>query len=215
MRNPDTSLQNENTLYIAMSGGGKSQALLQNPAIPKSGARVVMWDTNNDHRGRHYSKIGDFVRALDRANRENWRTGAGFRIGYDGPDTLEAYDIFCHAVMAILDGRKKTFVIVEELSAVCTHAGKARPAPAKMLNQCRKYGGVFHGTTQKPTEISKTYYSQCPVKFIGQQETAADIKKVCADCGLQPADVAALQQLQFIKKHGQESEKIELNYIRP
>lgn len=212
MINADTSRPNKNTLYIARSGAGKSQCLMQNKAIPGRGARVVLWDTNNDHKAHHFSDMGQFIRALKAANRSNWNHGSGFRIAYDGVDTVKEFERFCLAVMSILDGRRETFIICEELSAISTHAGKAPLNTAKLLNQCRKYGGIFHGTTQKPQEIYKTFFDQCEIRYIGAQKTKRQQKMVAEEIGCSLDDIKGLQPLEFLREESSKIEKIKLQF---
>lgn len=216
MRNPNTALPNKNTLYLARSGGGKSQALLQNKAIPAKGARVVLWDTNNDHKASHYSSMSAYLKALAAANNQYYKTGRGFRIAYDGNDTIENYNLWCQALMLILDGNHLTFAIVEELSALCTSAGKAPPIPAKMMNQGRKYGMIFHGTTQKPQEISKTYFDQCEITFCGRQKTMRQKKIIAEELGVTVDQITRLNELEFLYDDGKNPIKtIQFKYKKP
>ena len=212
MKNQNPTLSNQNTLYIGRSGSGKSQALKQNPAIPKSGARVILWDTNHDHRATHFNDMGKFLQALKLAHINYLKTGRGFRVAYAGDDSPANYKKFCQAVMACLDGRFLTFVIVEELAAVCTTVQRAEPDAAKMMNQGRKYGLVFHGTTQRPEEISKTYFTQCEILFAGAQTSLAQQKKVANELGVKVADIQALQELEFYRREKGRLDKIQFKY---
>lgn len=101
----------------------------------------------------------------------------------------------------VLDGKHKTFLIVEELSAVCETTAKASPNAAILLNEGRKYGLEFHGTSQKPQEIAKTYYDQCERRYVGRQKNT-NIKKMANDIGVSPEDVRQLQNLQFYYDNG-------------
>ena len=102
----------------------------------------------------------------------------------------------------MLDGQYITHMIAEELSGVCPSAGKATDNAAILLNQSRKYGGVFHGVSQKPQEVAKTYFDQCGIKFIGQQKGAAMRRRMAADIGLTPEQIGELQPLQFYRDDG-------------
>ncbi|MCG2581923.1 MAG: hypothetical protein KA296_13710 [Marinobacter sp.] len=199
MRNPNTRLPNRNTLYLGRSGSGKSTALKHNPAIPGRGAPVALWDPNEDHKARRYRRIGDFVKALIKAD-QVWRTQRrGYRIAYCGVNSQEAYNIWCKAVGEILDGRWLTYLIAEELADVSPHAGAAPPPAKKLLNQCRKYGGIFHGTSQKPTEISKTYYSGCDHRYIGVVKTLDEVKRMSAEIGLSRDEFNTLENIDEVQ----------------
>lgn len=205
--NPRPVLPNKNTLYLARSGGGKSQALKQNREIPRSGARVVLWDKSHDHKAHHYDNKKAFIRAYIAGLESN----RGFRIAYAGGVGVDDFEWFCRAVWHGLDGNNMTYVIAEELSEVCLSISKASPEAARLLNQGRKYGMRFHGTSQKPQEISKTYYDQCPVKWIGPQ-IGANIKKFAKEAGLAEQQINELNDLEFIVWDGRDSKKKRLNY---
>lgn len=209
--NENTQHNNRNTLYIARSGGGKSQALGQSKEIPRSGARVLLWDPSHDHKATHISTRPEFARSVAKAI----QAGKGFRLAFSGNATPENFEWFCNLVWAALDGNKITYVIAEELSAVCKNAGKAGQWAALLMNQGRKYGLRFHGTTQKPQEIYKTFYDQCEVFYIGMQRGAA-VDKFARDLGIDREEIAGLQSLQFWRvdpaANDGEPEKLTLKY---
>ena len=191
-QNPNTAHKNRNTLYIAKSGGGKSQALAQNPAIPQTGGRVIMWDAAGDHPGLHFESRQKFIKALTKGI----RSGRGFRVAYAG-SSVEEFEWWCEVCWSVLDGDYLTHLFAEELSQVSPSVAKASPNAAVLLNQLRKYGGIFHGTTQKPQEVAKTFFDQCDHKYIGVQKGEAMCKKMAREIGLQPEQIASLNDLQF------------------
>lgn len=197
MRNPRTQLPNRNTLYLGSSGSGKSTALKFNPAIPAKGAPVLLFDPNEDHKAiRRYSNIRDWVRAVIHCDEVFRTTGRGYRLAYSGVNDLAAYLVWCKVAAQILNGRWLTYMIVEEMADVSPHAGTAPPPAKKLLNQCRKYGGVFHGTSQKPQEISKTYYENCDVRFIGRVRSMSQKKKMAEELGLTVPEFDALENIE-------------------
>src|SRR5712672_4370988 len=150
-RNPRPQLPNLHVLYLARSGAGKSQALKQSSAIPKSpNGRVVVWDEAHDQaRGTAYfSTPAAFGAALLEAERANRETGRGYRIGYDGPRSVVIFEWWCACVWTVLDGTRPTFVLIEELGAVCPHPGEATPAHRRILSEGRKFALQYHATTQ-------------------------------------------------------------------
>jgi hypothetical protein len=212
-RNPNPSHPARHTLYLAATGGGKSQALKWNPEIPRKGARVVGWDHAGDHPGLHFYGRQSFIRAL----KHGIGRGGGFRIFYAGDKDPRAWEWWCEVVWAFLDGDHMTYAIGEELSAVCESTGKATPNAAVLLNEGRKYGLVFHGTSQKPQEVSKTYFDQCPIKFIGQQNSAAMCRRMSMESGATVAEIDALQPMQFFRSDGRKggAELITVPYRAP
>ncbi len=193
--NQNPSLNNENTLYLACSGGGKSQALKQNKQIPASKVRVLLWDPDNDHKSTRFECIEEYRKAVI----SGIKSGKGFRIAYSGSVTVDAFEQWCRIAWAVLDGRKMTYCIIEELADVSPSSAKATPAFGELLRRGRKYGARLHIVSQRGAEISKTVYTQCPIKFIGQQE-GNDIKNMAIHAGVSPENIKVLRPLQFYRK---------------
>ncbi len=210
-KNPNTSLYNVNTLYLACSGGGKSQALKQNKTIPRQGVRVLLWDIDHDHAANRFENMPEYIRAVKSAI----KSGSGFRLAYSGDDNPEMFEQWCRVVWAVLDGRKKTYILIEELADVVKTAGKAGENFGRLLRKCRKFNGRLHVTSQRGAEIPKTAYTQCQIKFIGQQE-GADIDKMARIAGVIPVRIQELKPLEFYKKIAGTSKavKIKHNYIK-
>lgn len=203
-KNPNTSLPNLNTFYAAMSGGGKSQAVKNQKLSP----RVIVWDPDEDHktRTRVYS-ITDLLAYL-----RNHGGKAGFSVAYSGDNSVKAFELFCGAVWAVLDGNKRTDCIIEELADVTPSSGKAGEWSGQLIRRVRKYGGVLHAVTQRPAEVPKTIYTQCAIKYIGMQE-GDDLPKMAKHAAVDPAQLAGLQPLEFIRKeNGKEPEKVRFSF---
>jgi DNA helicase HerA-like ATPase len=94
---------------------------------------------------------------------------------------------------------------------VSPSSGKALPEFGTLLRQGRKYGAVLIMATQRGTEISKTAWTQVQHRYIGQQE-ANDRKRLAIEADIQPAEIAALNPMQFFYKRSgaQAPEKITL-----
>ena len=210
--NPNTSHANENTLYLACSGGGKSQALMQNKSIPYRAARVLLWDIDEDHRAHRFETMAEFHRAVI----AGVRSGRGFRLAFSGHDSVENFETFCRIVWAALDGKKKTFVIIEELADVSPSVAKATPEFGRLLRKGRKFGARLHITSQRGAEIPKTAYTQCPIKYIGQQE-GGDVDRMARIAGVSSGEVSALKPLEFWKKPpgAEPAKKIKIRYRKP
>jgi hypothetical protein len=207
--NENTRHDNRNTLYLAISGSGKSQALFQNPDIPDRGARVLLYDPNRDHRAARFVSLIEYAKAVKAAI----QSGRGFRLAYTGATGPADFDRWCRIVWAALDGWHETYVIAEELSAVCPSSAKASPEAARLLNQGRKYGMRFHGTSQKPQEVAKTFYDQCEIFYLGRQR-GNTARKLENDFGLEAGALAALEPLQFWRVSDREGapKKLQLQY---
>jgi hypothetical protein len=195
-RNENTSWPNRHTIYLAASGGGKSSAMKANPDLPKRGGRLLAWDPDRDHWCYHLDSMRAFLYNVRRAA----ASGKPFRLGYNGPDTPEAFEQFCGIVWAVLDGEHATDVIIEELADVCVTIGKAGPQFGRLLRKGRKYGARLHITSQRPQEIPKTAVGNCGVKFIGRADTPDDAKALSRYAAVGQAEIEALQPLQFYVK---------------
>lgn len=222
--NPNPAWPSAHALFLACTGGGKSQAVAQGAGtvfgggapkvqpIPK-GERVIIWDQAGDHAGLHYESRAGFLRALAAGIRGR----RGFRVAYAGPQTVAEWEWFCEVVWSVLDGDYLTYLLSEELSAVCPSAGKATDNAAMLLNQGRKFGLRFRGVSQKPQEVAKTYFDQCTIKWIGQQKGLAMQKKMAQEIGVSPEQIARLEPLQFYVDDGRVGEPrlITLKYRKP
>lgn len=207
--NPRPELPNRHTLAIGLTGSGKSQVMKQKAPIPKSGARVVLFDPSRDHsKGVHYySNRAQFARALIEANAR----GKGFRIGYDGVRSPEIYDWWCGCCIALLDGKKELYMMTEELAGVSLHSGRAMTNHRFLLNESRKYGGVYCATTQFPARISKDVYDNAGTIFFGK--TAPRLQsQFSADFGLEPVEFKNLQNLEFLRWEGGKVDFMKINY---
>lgn len=181
----------------------------QRAPIPKSGARVVLFDPSRDHpQGVHYyNDRAKFARALAEAD----ASGRGFRIGYDGIRSPEIYDWWCACVIAILDGKKKTYLLTEELAAVSKHAGAALPYHKFLLCESRKYGGVYCAVTQQPARISKDVYDNMNTIYFGKQSMRL-VDQFSRDFGLDHAALKGLENLEFLRWEAGNVEFLRLQY---
>ncbi len=195
--NPNTRHKNLNTLFLGMSGTGKSQAMANH--VPRRGARVVLWDNAGDHAGIHTESKKTFIKLL----RTGIRSNRGFRVAFAG-NSIDDFEWFCEVYWSILDGDYQTYMVAEELSQISPTAGKASPNGAVVLNQCRKFGGIFCGSGQKPQEISKTFFDQCEHKYIGhfRGDNAIKMAKYLGK-GSAPGQIENLKPLEFIVDNGQ------------
>lgn len=205
--NPNTTHKNRNTCYIAMSGFGKSQALKQN--IPQRGARVILWDPDNDHKANHFSDKKAFISALIAA----CKSGRGFRIAWDGVVDVATFEWWCSVVWEVLDGNKETIIVVEELADVSETSGKASFYWGQLNRKVRKYGGVLHWTSQRSQEVSKTAYSQAAIKFIGYPNDGANLKMLSDMVQVSESELKQLKPLEFFVREHIETTKKQFNYL--
>jgi hypothetical protein len=168
--NENEEWPNGHTIYLATSGAGKGSMLRGNPDIPKpsQGGRIVVWDRAKAFPAHYYKTRNSFVKALESAV----NSGKGFACGYTGGDAsniVAEHDWWARLVWHVLDGRYQTHIVDEEISETSKTAGKAEHYGALLANQSRKYGGVWHGSAQRPTEVPKTFTDNADVRYIGRQ----------------------------------------------
>ncbi len=203
-KNPQPSRPNRNHIYVGTSGSGKSQAAKQNPEIPAQGARVILWDPDEDYKATRYRDRKEFGRAV----LAGLRSGRGFRIAYtceaEDDQFIAHHEWWCQFVYSVLDGRHLTYVIDDEVAASCSSTAKADPAHGKLLRQGRKYGMVYHCATQYPQEIPKTVYRNCPVLWVGRSFFESESNYVPKQVRKSTRDLEALGDLQFwVRDHTQ------------
>lgn len=155
-----------------------------------------MWDTNKDHDARRYERPADFFRALKKAN----ASGRGFRIAYTGEGTPDLFEDWCAAVWSILDGHKLTYMVAEEFGAVCHNAGpllmSQSPNHKRLWQESRKYGGIWHCTSQRPQSITKDAIENAGEIYAGSMGTLA-AKRVGAEIEVDPKELRATQPGDF------------------
>lgn len=193
--NPNHSLPNRHTLYLGDTGNGKSQALKQNPEVPKSGIQLIIWDPGEDHKAHRYRDCAQFKAALIRGI----RSGKGFRIALTVPlaiRTRATHEWFCRVVAEVLDGRYLTYVIDEELSMISRGAAQADTWHGFLLNEGRKFGLIYHGTIQYPQEMPKSVYRAARVLWVGGQDVEA-VRYVAKRLGVKEQEIMDLKPLEF------------------
>ena len=211
--NQKPELPNLHTGYIAMSGYGKSQALKQNPDVPRRGVRVLLWDPDEDHQAHRFKVWNQLVRAV----LAGIKSGQGFRIAWSGDVSLEIFNAWCRLVWQCLDGNVPTWVIIEELADVQPSAGKATQEFGELCRKGRKYGARLHWTSQRSQEVSKTVFDQTQIYYIGYpNDTAARpyVERLAriAGCPSGAEDLYALEPLQFWYRRDRESSLVTLQY---
>lgn len=209
--NPDPSHRNYHEMVCATSGGGKTQ-LIGNSLLPKgavSAHRVIMWDIDEDYKAARFYDRVSFVRAV----RDALASGRGFRLAFSGRPTVENFRWWCSVVWSVLDGKKVTHIVIEELADVSPSVGKALPEFGELLRKGRKYGARIIMATQRGAEIPKTAWTQVARRYIGQQEMG-DRVRMSKEAGIHPDALAALNPMMFYKKEAgaSEPELIKIKY---
>lgn len=196
--NKNEDLENRHTLTIGFSGSGKSHFIKTHPWINKTGARVVVWDTEETHKAHFSYSVKDFGRKLSQAI----KSGKGFKVGLCVDPTVQAFEKFCQMVWLAADGNKELIVIVGELADVAG-SGKASPFWGRIARVGRKYGVIVFVETQRPQEIDKTIFTQTSRKWIGYLEPY-DHQYVEKNVGLEKGSLSTIEPNSYksFYKHG-------------
>jgi len=193
--NPDTSLPANHRLILGVTGSGKS--ILARVMIPHRGVRLLGWDTDDDHDGHHFESRAAYAKAVA----AGLRSGRPFRLLWNGDNDIKTWEWWCSLVLAALDGRYQTEVLIEELADVSPSAGKASPKFGELIRRARKYNGRLTCLTQRGTEISKTVYTQSAEFWIGRQETT-DLRRMSRLAAVTEERMDAITPLHYICKRG-------------
>ena len=196
--NPNESHKNRHSLFMGMSGSGKTYYLGRHPWLKGSGKRLIVWDPYESHKVHYRKSLKDCGRQLAAAVRSK----KGFKIGLSVNPTKNNYEAFCQMVWAALDGKKETFIIVEELADV-TGSGKGQGAWGQLVRVGRKYGAIIMPTTQRPQDIDKTLFTQSSRIWCGLV-SGYDRAYVEKNLDLQRGALADIvpESYKFVYKHG-------------
>ena len=201
-KNANKALPNAHRFITAITGGGKTQAIMN---LIKLSKRAAFWDPDKDHNCKHFTDKQAFLKALQGV------MAKGGRIGWAGDDDEVTFEWFMMAIWAALDGTKLLDVIVEEAADV----GLKQTMPkwtGKVWRRARKYGGILTVGTQRVQEVPKSFITQAGVTYIGIQK-ANDQQYIKRQTGLAPQKMGALEPLNFYKMEGDGTEKVKFKYI--
>ncbi|WP_245929386.1 hypothetical protein [Agarilytica rhodophyticola] len=168
------------------------------------GSRVILWDTNKDHRKYQgttvygFNKPAKFFDAL----RRSVESGKGFKIAYTGEGDTELFEDFCAVIWSVLDGNKETHVVAEEYGAACEGAGpiqiKRHPYHKKCWQEGRKYNLIWQATSQRPQSISKDAVENAGIIWAGSMGLNA-AKRVGAEIDVKVDQLRALRVGEFYR----------------
>lgn len=184
-------------LVTGSTGSGKSTWVRQD--YDRS-APLLVWDSKREwsHKWREVRAVGS-LRELHAAIVADITSPGAFRIGYVGPVTREAFEIFCQLAWVWMRSRRGVTLIVEELADV-TSPGKAPPAWGEILRKSRDEGANVYGLGQRPAESDKTIVGNAALIHTGFLAFADDRKYLarCLDVPLER--VSELAQLDYIER---------------
>lgn len=194
--NPDEGLANLHNVYVASSGGGKTQAMAANIRAVK-GKRILCWDTHASFKGLVCKSLPDFGRALIK-----YEDSQEFCICYQGKGGSANFSLFTAMLLEFARGDKITYALIDEVADCTDSIGKDRSGFGELLRGGRKFGLRIHSTAVSVAEVPNTVWRESKTKWIGQQDNQSDLKR-CADALVDSStdDIQALKPLHFIVKH--------------
>lgn len=147
--------------------------------IPSDG-RVIKWDPNDDHipadprDEARTDSLAEFFRYLAAAERSGRRS---YQVAFNGEPSPQVFEKFARGVWSVLDGRRMTYLLVEEYADCCPGAGPLNPARdvfhRRLWIQGRKYGLVILTTSQRPQLVSKDSLSQAGQMWVSNVDPDA------------------------------------------
>lgn len=191
--NANNSLAPRHVTYCGTTGAGKAVAVKLAGHVGKC---VAIFDVYGDYapsKLRSLSGLGNGRQVHQYTSRRTfynafvaaWASGRPFAVSYmpnKTGDALRADALWFGELMwAAADGNRELHVIWEEMQTYCTTTGR----DSSIIGQCatggRKFGLVNHFVFQRPVEVSKTYTTQSPFKYIGAQEAMIDARFWCEE----------------------------------
>lgn len=184
--NPNNALKGLHTSYIATTGGGKSQAVLQMGLIPRA-SQVLLFDPAEDY------DLRAFMIAAMKARRKR----ASFRIALTIEATKSNLMAFCAFAWTLGDGGRLLHVVLEEMAVCELGSGKAEGALNKLCVLGRKFGFILHSVYQRPQQVPKTVLSQSNRVWCGKQKTSLDAKYISNEIDLTVEQIKTLKPLEY------------------
>lgn len=206
---PDESLPNRHAVFVASSGGGKTQAMAATVAAYPGQKRVVCWDTHASFKGRVCKTISELSSALIQSYDKN-----DFCICYQGRGGESNFKKFAALVFEFARGDKLTHIVVDEVADCTESIGKDRSGFGELLRGGRKFGLIIYSTAVSVAEVPNTVWRESKTKFVGQQDNTSDLKR-CADSLVTVSldDIKQLKPLEFwIKTPDQQVKKQVFKY---
>lgn len=178
-------------------GTGKT-AWIRQQLASAAPPRLMVWDFKHDASlrdvGTPYADWRAFVAACGRpAFRARWMVD-------QGRDVHQQFEAFCRVAWAA----GCLVIFVDELPEV-TRANRAPPAWRRCVNVGRDYDGgtkwlSIIAAGQRPTEVDKSFLSNCDVIHTGRLAYAEDARLFARMWGIDPAEITNLPDLAWIEK---------------
>jgi hypothetical protein len=184
--NPDV------TAVIGATGSGKTTWLKRALLTPRP-RRLLIWDDSPVEEYRPWAHYMSLPEMIDEAYAAKGGPFGLAVVPNDDTDRKAAqFDIFCRLAWNV--GR--CTVLVEELSYITKPSWGPGPW-RQLIRKGRKQGLQIIGTTQRPADVDKIFYTQATRIHTGMLGSEPDRKAIGAELGVEP-DALKLLPLEYI-----------------
>jgi len=190
----DNKLPASIVAVMGASGSGKSSSIVAALQADK-GSRRIIFDPGGD-----YAAFGDPVDDVRAALRVVVKAGAGafrlvFNPSFDAERARRQFSDLCELAYAAGD----VLTVADELEGVMSPSWSP-PGWALLVLRGRKRGVRIIGASQRPAGIEKRFWSLATVIRSGRLNYADDAATVARVLMVEPRDVLALADLDFIQR---------------
>ena len=202
--NPNSARNAMHTSICMMTGAGKGIALNTLGLVP-SKYPVVIFDPHGEHDKLAGRKVYQYKtrRNFSKVFAKAWASGKPFAIAYtptvdgktekDAKQQLkDAAEWFAKLVWKASDGNRILYAVFEEYGSYCEGNGDDKTTIGKIWTEGRKFGIRGIAIFQRSATISKTIWSNSPIKVLGVQGYENDIRRCMDATGCSYADVVDL-----------------------
>lgn len=160
------------------------------------GSYKVCWDPGYDHQVSYRAtSLTDFCYRL---NKQLAAGAVSIALTLEWPDS-KSFDLFCRIVWSFLDGRRTTYLVVEEVASVQPSTGRAADWFGNLVREGRKFGLVILATSQRGAEIPKGLTTQMAHFYVGLHDPH-DADRIAYLVGVDVNQVTTLAPGQFWHK---------------
>jgi DNA helicase HerA-like ATPase len=202
--NPNGARNAMHTSICMVTGGGKGIALNELNVVPLHHP-VIIFDPHHEHKTLAGRKVYQYKTRLNFARTflKAWSTGKPFALAYtpiirakeekeNKKQLQNAAEWFAKLAYTACDGNRILYAVFEEYGAYCEGVSDDKTTIGKIWTEGRKFGLRGVAIFQRSATISKTIWSNSPIKIIGAQGYENDLQRCIEATGCNRADMIDL-----------------------